>query len=288
MGKNTAIEWADHTFNPWMGCTKIGPGCDNCYAEGIGKRTGMVQWGNEAPRVRTSETYWKQPLLWNKRCEQQGVRSRVFCASMADLFDNQAPQAWRDDLWALIEKTPYLDWQLLTKRVGNASTMVPRHWMDGEWPSHVWLGATVCNQEETDRDVPKLLEDVPAAKRFLSIEPMLGPIKLNPHYLASERCIDTFIDWVIVGGESSPKARGMHPNWVRSVRDQCTEARTPFFFKQWGEWQPLSTIDGRQETPFGFYRPPSIDDPIGFMFSRVGKKKSGRVLDGRTWDEVPV
>lgn len=207
MTANTKIEWVDHTFNPWIGCTKVGPGCDHCYAEDWSKRYGIVQWGAGMPRRRTRDANWRQPLKWNAhRFMQCGIcgwrghvaaeligcgacgsiealedaRARVFCASLADVFDNEVPTAWRVDLFRLIEKTPNIDWLLLTKRIGNAERlldeagrMMPESL---RWPMpNVWLGITVVNQEEADRDIPKLLA-VPAHKRFLSIEPMLGPI----------------------------------------------------------------------------------------------------------------
>ena len=124
MAENTKIEWADHTFNPWTGCTKVGPGCDHCYAEGWAKRSGQVQWGHGAARRRTSEANWKQPMRWNAEAERIGVRYRVFCASLADVFDNEVPAEWRADLFDLIAKTPNLDWLLVTKRVGNVERMV--------------------------------------------------------------------------------------------------------------------------------------------------------------------
>ena len=181
MAENSKIEWCDSTFNPWIGCTNVGPGCDHCYAEALmDKRWRRVQWGIGKPRERTSAANWKQPLLWEKEHDafalMHGRRRRVFCASLADVFDNQAPAAWRAELFALIGLTPHLDWLLLTKRIGNVKQMLEQPGMpkDG-MPSNVWLGATVVNQEEADRDIPKLLA-VPARVRFLSIEPMLGPI----------------------------------------------------------------------------------------------------------------
>ena len=276
MAENTKIEWADHTFNPWTGCTKVSPACDHCYAEGWAKRSGHVKWGSGQPRRRTSDANWRMPLKWNREAERTGVRPRVFCASLADVFDNEVDPAWRADLFRLIADTRNLDWILLTKRVGNVMKManevadMPRlgshtghliahQWRNGRPPKNVWLGATVVNQEEADRDTPKLLA-VPAAKRFLSIEPMLGPMLLQEHALSR-------IDWVIVGGESGPGARPIHPDWARSIRDQCAAAGVPFLFKQWGEWLP-----GQNDLPA----------------ERVGKKAAGRLLDGRTHDGFPA
>ena len=259
MAENTKIEWADHTFSPWTGCTKVSPACDHCYAEGWAKRSGHVKWGSGQPRRRTSDANWRMPLKWNREAERTGVRPRVFCASLADVFDNEVDPAWRADLFKLIADTHNLNWLLLTKRVGNVMKManevadMPRtgshtghliahQWRNGSPPKNVWLGATVVNQEEADRDIPKLLT-VPAAKRFLSIEPMLGPVDLNyvrqriqaqRSQLARAINGETWLDWVIVGSESGPGAR-RDPNmvsWVASLRDQCVDAGVAFLWKQ--------------------------------------------------------
>ena len=259
MGANSKIEWTDHTFSPWTGCTKVSPACDHCYAEGWAKRSGHVKWGSGQPRRRTSDANWRMPLKWNREAERTGVRPRVFCASLADVFDNEVDPAWRADLFKLIADTHNLNWLLLTKRVGNVMKManevadMPRtgshtghliahQWRNGSPPKNVWLGATVVNQEEADRDIPKLLT-VPAAKRFLSIEPMLGPMLLPFERLREWNRIALLnqqehavsrIDWVIVGGESGPGARPMSPDWARSIRDQCEEAGVALFVKQMG------------------------------------------------------
>ena len=278
MAANTKIEWADHTFNPWVGCTKISPGCDHCYAEGWAKRTGdAALW--QGNRRRTSDANWRLPLKWNREAEAAGVRRRVFCASLADMFDNQAEVSWRHALWELIHDTPHLDWLLLTKRPQNIAKMLPNYdthplpdWGQG-WPN-VWLGTTVENQAEADRRIPLLL-GVPAAKRFLSCEPLLGPVDLtavqqtvDPGFFGD--CLQWYhkgycheiegisyptIDWVIAGGESGPGARPMHPNWARSLRDQCAAAGVPFLFKQWGEWAPA-------DRPIG---PPTYVMPDGTL-----------------------
>ena len=245
MTENTKIEWADHTFNPWVGCQKVGPGCDNCYAEGWAKRSGLVQWGPGAERRVTTDATWAKPRKWNAQAEASGTRARVFCASLADVFDNAVPPFFRKLLWSLIKDTPHLDWLLLTKRPGNIADMLPPDWGPVGWPN-VWLGCTVVNQAEADRDIPKLLA-VPARVHFLSMEPLLGLVDITA-WLHDSHCTtfpgtcicgeprEEHIDWVIVGGESGPKARPMHPDWARSIRDQCQAAGVPFFFKQWGEW----------------------------------------------------
>lgn len=226
MAEKTGIAWTDSTFNPWIGCTKVGPGCDNCYAEALmDKRWKRVQWGSGQQRQRTSAANWKQPLLWEREHEafalMHGRRRRVFCASLADVFDNEAPPQWRGELWALVKATPNLDWLILTKRIGNVAGMAPA---DG-LPPNVWLGATMVNQPEWDRDARKLLA-VDASVRYVSVEPMLGPITggLDLHGL----------DWVIVGGESGHGARPIQREWVDSLRRECEAAGVAFFFKQWG------------------------------------------------------
>lgn len=287
MVENSKIEWTDHTFNPWTGCQKVSPGCDNCYAESWAKRSGLVKWGPGETRRRTSAAYWQQPLKWNRNAKRDGVRRKVFCASLADVFDNEADPVWRAELWRLIALTPDLDWLLLTKRPQNIAKMLPlmphevSAWGDG-WPN-VWLGTTAENQEEANRRIPHLLA-VPAVKRFLSCEPLLGPVDLissdlpggyNEILPLGSKWMDRLgigegegqcIDWVICGGESGPRARPMYINWARALRDQCQHAGVPFFFKQWGEWAP------------------NIQDRV----TRVGKKAAGAMLDGREWREFPI
>ena len=238
MAETTGIAWTDSTWNPWIGCTKYGPGCDNCYAEALmDKRWRRVQWGKGKPRQKTSAANWQAPLRWEKHHEAfalaHGRRRRVFCASLADVFDNEAPRAWRRELFELIEATPHLDWLLLTKRIGNVPAML-KHDGDREaLPANVWLGATMVNQAEYDRDVPKLAA-VGASVRFLSVEPMLGPIRGG---LALRG-----LDWVIVGGESGAKARPIQREWIQSLRAECAAAGVAFFFKQWGG--PSATAGG--------------------------------------------
>ncbi|CAG9193967.1 Protein gp37 [Paraburkholderia caribensis] len=302
MSENSKIEWTDHTFNPWEGCQKVGPGCDHCYAEVRNARFAggaAINWGPGAPRRRTSAANWRKPLQWNKAhaqfFAQHGRRQRVFCASLADVFDNAVDPTWRRDLFDLIELTPNLNWLLLTKRIGNVFEMVARarshDWLAGR--DNVWLGATIVNQAEADRDIPKLLA-VPARVRFLSMEPLLGPVdlKLNLTTVAERLRVQhaqrenpgtssymfgrgQLIDWVIVGGESGHGARPMSIQWARSLRDQCDAAGVRFLFKQWGEWLP-----DNQNPAVGVPH-----DPSGAI--RVGKKTAGRQLDGHTHDEFP-
>ena len=230
MAENSNIEWTHHTYNPWIGCQKVGPGCDNCYAETWDARFNGARWGADAERQRTSPANRNKPILWNRKAMNAGERHRVFCASLADVFDNHASilPEWRADLWAMIRQTSHLDWMLLTKRPGNIAKMLPPDWGDG-YPN-VWIGCTVVNQAEADRDIPKLLA-VPAKVRFLSMEPLLRPVDLTRW---SGLVDDPYfgLDLVIVGGESGTHARPMHPDWARSLRDQCVAARVAFFMKQ--------------------------------------------------------
>lgn len=340
MAENTKIEWAHHTFNPWIGCTKVSPACDHCYAEAdFATRRKVVQWGAGQPRKHTAPSTWAMPLRWNAEAERLGVRYRVFCASLADVFDNEVPAEWRAELFNLILSTPHLDWLLLTKRIGNAARMInetlpdnmkafpAEHPLAWPWPN-VWIGASITSQAEADRDIPKLLA-VPAAKRFLSMEPLLGPVYIediqdpaggvclkplaglrwigNGQGRCEARSLGARIDWVIVGGESGPHARPMHPDWASSLLKQCQAAGVPFMFKQWGEWAGHQIAnDGEIEPPMQMdlrriarwegdsarevmpHEPAGSVLAEGFVSSWVGKKAAGRLLDGRTWDEVPA
>lgn len=281
MAQDSKIEWTHHTFNPWVGCTRVSPACDHCYAETWSKRYNTVEWGTGKPRKLTSESNWQQPIKWNAIAEKNGVRFRVFCASLADVFDNEVDPAWRIRLFALIDKTPHLDWLLLTKRIGNVAKMLPLDWGKG-WPN-VWLGISVVTQQEAERDIPKLAA-IPAKVRFLSMEPLLEAIDLRALKTDYNGRLNAFlhdrIQWVIVGGESGTGARAMQAAWARSLRDQCSEFGIPFHFKQWGEWAPYdrSRMDGSILTT-----PYSGDEPM----QHFGKKLAGRMLDGRTWDGYP-
>jgi protein gp37 len=232
MAENSKIEWTHHTFNPWVGCTKISPGCDHCYAEGWAKRSGQVQWGNH-PRKRTSEPYWKQPLKWAKAARARAAaqehvpweieRPRVFCASLADVFDNQVPDQWRLDLWDVIRATPELDWLLLTKRPENIGKMIWPLWADTGTPQNVWLGTTAEDQARFDHRWP-ILREIPAAVRFISYEPAIGPLQLFSGGYQP--------DWLICGGESGHGARMMDLEWARDIRNECAARGVRFFFKQ--------------------------------------------------------
>ena len=314
MSDNTKIEWADATWNPVRGCEKVSEGCRNCYAARMAARfsgegqpyEGLAEMTPHGPRwtgdVQLVPEVLDQPLKWRKP-------RRIFVNSMSDLFHPDVPDEFIAAVFGVMAAAHWHTFQILTKRpermkkwfewvenkpVGTDGRLFPqficaykaRDVLDDEqfdfarfreWPlSNVWLGVSVENQRAADERIPLLLQ-TPAAVRFLSCEPLLGPVMLTglgkrcygcaagvPH-----RCRNVLVDWVIVGGESGPGARPMHPDWVRSIRDQCKAAEVPFFFKQWGEWK-LSWMAGE------------------YQWMRVGKKAAGRLLDGRTWDELPV
>lgn len=376
MGKNSKIEWTDHTFNPWEGCTKVSPGCQNCYAEARNHRFGLDNWGPGKKRRRTSAANWKLPLRWNNEaakahersvidiCEIGGGaampprRPRVFCASLADWLDDEVPIAWLADLLNLIHDTPNLDWLLLTKRpenffkrirqvramamlyltykygaddnllIGHPDFEFLRNQIGSEskeeieakkqqwggisgmlcgWtysdvtnepdqpPANVWIGTTVEDQERADQRIPELLK-IPAKVRFLSCEPLLGPVDLSLWLPDQDADQDTTafhsfhhpedsLHWIIAGGESGPRARPSNPDWFRSLRDQCQAAGVPFFFKQWGEWLPMS----QDSDPMAKASHASRELLHGGIETRlIGKKAAGRVLDGRTWDQFPT
>lgn len=391
----TKIEWAatvrpdgttvpGYTFNPWRGCTKVSDGCRSCYADTMSKRNPgtLGVWGPMGTRVVAAESYWRLPEKWNRDAsfvvDLGEPRPRVFCASLADVFEDwQGPMTgtdgrygfqsvgcsewvWSDlavtnqedeyrpltmdhvraRLFRLIDATPNLDWLLLTKRPENIVRMMPERSPRRQCPAgvsdvyrpNVWLGTSVENQATADERIPHLLR-VPAAVRFLSLEPLLGPVDLSRFHIGWSRCpacqqaadpstenplgseiycrgcehdeplpVDgRHLHWVIVGGESGPNARPMHPNWVRSIRDQCQAAGVPFHFKQWGAFEPVTPLyRGRDDTletggevvvnsdgTIHNDRDGQPNDPHAWLMHRVGKKSAGRLLDGRTWDEVP-
>lgn len=279
MAENTKIEWATHTFNPWVGCTKVSAACDGCYAEAWAKRTGHPElWQGE--RRRTSAANWREPIKWDKAAAAAGERHRVFCASLADVFDNQVPVEWRYELWQLIVKTPHLDWLLLTKRPQNIRKMLPSDWEGGL--ENVWLGTTAEDQEQYDLRWGHLRK-IPAVVRFISYEPALGPMLPGMDKHEGETP-----DWIIAGGESGPKARPAHPQWFRDLRDDCGKLGIAFFVKQWGEWRPITFKDLASEEI-------ESEEPAGRIsgfrdqpMHRVGKKLAGRLLDGIEHNEFPA
>jgi protein gp37 len=279
MAKNSSIEWTHHTFNPWWGCTRVSPACKHCYAERFAHRLGLELWGNGFPRKTPSDAYWRQPIGWNKEAERQRRRARVFCASMADVFESRPDlDGHRARLWALIAATPMLDWLLLTKRPECVAQMIP--W-GSEWPENVWIGTTMETQKWANLRAPHLVS-LPARFRFVSCEPLLGAIDIRQWLRAG--AARGHIDWVIVGGESGHHARPMNPDWARNIRAQCLATGTPFHFKQWGNWRPAAglQVDGHRVRNLAS----ANGEPIKVV--NLGKKDSGRRLDGREWNGLPV
>jgi len=239
MAETTEIAWCDSTFNPWIGCQKVSPGCDNCYAETLmDKRYHKVKWGPHGERKRTSEANWKQPLHWARRaavakakawanCEPAPERPRVFCSSLADWLDNQVPRQWRNELGTMICSTPELDWLLLTKRPENYKRLAP--WNLDEIPSNVWIGFTAEDQEHYDRRWA-IVRDIPARVRFCSYEPALGPLELSG---------SVHPDWIICGGESGAGYRDMPEEWADQIRYECGVAGVAFFMKQMAGKKPI-------------------------------------------------
>ncbi len=322
MGTKTGIEWTDHTFNPWIGCTKVSAGCANCYAKTRDDRhmLGPVShWGPGAPRHITSLANWREPIKWANAARAAGRRDKVFCASQADIFDVEAPVMARVALWDLIRSTSdRLSWQLLTKRPERISAVM----VEDELPetffldNHCWLGTSVEDQAAARSRVPSLLQ-VLALIHFISCEPLLGALDL---FETRSRCtckggdeiaddcpgefqlIDA-INWVICGGESGPNARPMLPEWAENLRDQCNAAAVPFFFKQWGEWAPgacAGHLPSRTERTATFWDGRWLYDSLTPRESeelhrddepdvyRLGKEAAGAMLDGREWKEFPV
>lgn len=284
MGQNSGISWTDHTFNPWWGCAKISAGCNHCYAEGLAVgRMKLPIWGAGRERRMFGDKHWNEPVRWNAAAEKSGVRARVFCASMADVFENyQGPSAERvtearERLWALIEGTPWLDWLLLTKRPENIRLMVPLRWGSNSFPKNLWLGCTVENQEMAEQRLPHLLS-IPSTVRFVSYEPALGPVVFtelrtddtceecgevvlhNALSFGDVRCgcgMETTtlhrLDWIIVGGESGNGARPFNPAWANETVISCQKAGVPVFVKQMGSnpilrdgsgWGPIKARKG--------------------------------------------
>ena len=320
---STKIEWCKNkdggqgkTWNPVTGCTKISPGCQNCYAERMAKRLrGRCGYDAENPfKVTLHPDRLEEPMRWRKP-------SMVFVCSMGDLFHDDVPFDFIDRVFKRINGSPQHDFLILTKRTERMREYFARsmkflcaacqgtgcsYCLDHgyqNWEmkpySNVWLGVTAENQEMADKRIPILLQ-IPAAVRFVSVEPMLGPVDLlSEDYLGGcinceicldspEKCINRVnnlkLDWVICGGETGPDARPMHPDWVRGLRDQCQSAGVPFFFKQWGEYIHASQTPDNMTNydPEYFY---DREWPPGF--ARVGKKIAGRLLDGCEWNEMP-
>lgn len=323
MAENSAISWTKHTWNPWMGCTKVSPACDGCYAEALmDHRFGQVAWGNN-PRRRTSAKVWNDPIRWQKQAERDNTRPFVFCASLADIFDNQVDPQWRAEAFEVMRKTPNLIYLLLTKRPQNIAKLSAAA---GGLPSNAAIGTTVEDKKRALINVPALLDASLALWKantkplfnFVSCEPLLedfdltdfpddpysqdnasyridalrgkvwlpaGSNTLTPGHVVGEReyvGLCHGIDWVITGGETDQgehKARPTHPDAFRTLRDQCAAAGVPYHHKQNGEWLPVEVPEG--DAPVHRF-------PDGVIMQRVGKDKSGRLLDGVTHDAFPL
>ncbi|MFC4066753.1 phage Gp37/Gp68 family protein [Actinoplanes subglobosus] len=310
MAEMTGIEWATSTFNPWWGCTRVSRACNGCYAETMAARFG-VGWGRTADRRFFGDHHWNEPLTWNRKAAATGQQWRVFCASMADVFEDRddlaAPRA---RLWELIAATPALTWMLLTKRPENVAAMTP--WPAQEWPAHVWLGVTAEDQKAAAQRIPLLL-GTGARTRFLSCEPLSGPLDLSAYLSGPPAAVCTLtrgrggladgdlqavaafgqylrrakggpgIDWIITGGESGPRAVPSHPDWFRGLRDLALNSGVAFFFKQWGEY--LAVLADDDLVAAG--RPARRLDER-WTAVRVGKKAAGAMLDGLAWQQIPT
>ena len=274
---NSKIEWTSHTFNPWMGCTKVSEGCKNCYAEASEDlRLHKVGWGKGKPRKRTSEDLWKLPLKWEKAAKKSGQHPLIFCASLADVFDEEVEDAWRDDLFALIRSCPTLRWLLLTKR----PKAMLRYKKQIEELPQIWVGISAENQQRFDERVPDLIK-IKSPVRFLSMEPLLGPVVLSKHIKN--------LEWVIVGGESTTDGKSARPmkfTWASQICDECIAAKVPFFFKQWGgQSNPEKKAKGKQlrgetwtQFPHGYSS--SLSKPLGKQDQDLLAKWEQEVTDG--------
>lgn len=253
MAEKTKIAWTDSTFNPWIGCTKVGPGCDHCYAEAFAKRTGKAVWGNDVPRLQTKGP-WKEVVKWERESAaffaEHGRKRRVFCASLADVFDNQVEQMWRDYVWEIMAACPNLNFQIVTKRIGNLEKMIPEIWRGFGFPQNVGVMSTIVNQQEADRDIPKLLKakaDFNIPWVGLSMEPLLAEVQVA-EYLPNSLWNNLpswkqpELDWIIVGGESGSKWRKMRFEWAYSLMSQAKAAGVPFFFKQVSDLHPTDAM----------------------------------------------
>jgi len=268
MAETTKIEWCDSTLNPWIGCQNVSPGCEHCYAEEMNGYRKWTEWGPHGVRRRTSPSTWAKVNDYERNAaafqRKHGRRQRVFCASLADVFDNKAPDGARDDLWHLIRRCPNVDFLLLTKRPQNIRKMLPADWGSRFGYPNVWLGTTTEDAEHYQQRWP-VLAAVPATIRFISYEPAVGPLGPLQVMSALTEYGARVPDWVIAGGESGPRARRMNPDWARAARDQCVPLGVAFFFKQWGSWPSNPAREA--------------DNPLN--------GKGGGLLDGRLWREFP-
>lgn len=309
MAKNSKIEWTTHTANLWHGCTKVHAGCDHCYAETLSHRWGRDIWGNDKPRMEV-KSVWNDLKNFQREAAAAGTRDRVFVGSMMDIFEKPMPvidnhfveiqdhsaeeggalitSKLRAELFQNIHAGMYpnLIFLFLTKRPGNIPKYIPKEWIE-QCPDNVMFGTSVVDQETADKLIPQLMKA--PGRKFLSMEPLIGPVKIDPYFF--QRHPDRQkgsdwdyegINWIIVGGESGNVStiRPMHPDWVREIRDQCKEAGVPFFFKQWGEYAPHADREGVKKVSVSH-------GGIGYEMCRVGKHEAGAELDGVTHKEFP-
>lgn len=296
----TKIEWTHRylldgrilkgfSFNGWLGCTKVSPACDSCYAAVMNTRWGRVVWGPGGTRVRTGDANWAAPLMWNRQAAAAGVRPLVFAFSLSDVFEQREDLAgWRYDFFELVKATPNLEWLILTKRTRSMARFFKRH--PQYCLNNIRAGTSVENPDVAPARLAALLSiDLP---NFVSAEPFLGAINFRP-WLSG-------IDWLVAGGESGTKPRPSHPAWLRVARDDCDEFGVPFHFKQWGSYVPVEKVqtivrpkgnpmyaltlhDGRERSsrklPYRF--------SDGQMMLRLKKEEAGREFDGRVWNGSP-
>jgi protein gp37 len=316
MGQNTNIEWCDHTFNPWRGCSKVSNGCKNCYAETLSLRNPAVlgEWGPSGRRVIAAPDYWKQPLKWDRDARAKGRKALVFCASLADVFEGPETmggadsQNWhdvsdaREMLLDLIVETPNLMWLLLTKRPENIHSMFYLAWCEAlNDQQNVAFGVSIEDQATANLRIPQLM-DLNWPRWFISAEPLLGPVDFRAVPGFNRYYLNLAGGWVIAGGESGSNARPMKPSWARGIQKLCKDGGVPFFFKQWGEWHPRLRNgvwpDGRGN---GFA---TCDHLASFwiaedgvsdgrhsndatLMKRVGVKAAGNKLGGEQYLEFP-
>jgi protein gp37 len=295
--QDSKIEWTDHTANLWWGCEEVHSGCDNCYARVFAKSKGKGD-GWDGVRFAT-KAVWKNLLQWDREAASEGRIARVFTGSMMDIFEKPLPAVdWqgnplgittadlRDRYFReIIPATPNLLHLLLTKRPGNILKYVPPEWLT-DWPENVMSGTSVVDQATADTLVPQIIK-VPGPL-FLSMEPLLGAVDFRKVPGFNRVGLDISRLWVIVGGESGHGARPMDPNWVRTIRGQCEAASVPFFFKQWGDVMSVLNEDMPEDVYQGIDAAINLSGYGGNPWFRVGKKRAGRMLDGREWSEFPV
>ena len=243
MGKETGISWTNHTFNPWWGCTEVTPGCDNCYARVLDARWGGDHWGKGKPRRTFGNKHWEEPWKWNKDAEASGVKAKVFCASMADVMDDEAPEGQRERLWDVIDHTPHLIWQLLTKRPTRYTSYLPP---EGFKHGNVWLGTSAENQHFYDLrwSVLRVVANDYDLTSFISYEPALGPLRILgfAHNHENDR-FETVPDWIICGGESGSGRRTMEQKWAENLQSECEIAGVAFWMKQMSAQTPDKGYD---------------------------------------------